>query len=183
MSRTPVRSLALALFLAVAVIGTGTAVRSTEQLATPTAGTPAVVREVLGAGLPAAAPGQALQLVRYTIAPGTRLSTHTHPGMQVALIESGTLTYTVVHGEVPITRAANAGTPGATETLAVGQTTQLNPGDSFSERAGLIHFGQNDGAAPVVILVSSLLTEGQPPSTTVNDKGTPVSQSASHARH
>src|SRR5829696_5023349 len=73
--------------------------RTTTPAATPSL--PAVVRDVLAADLPAAAPGQELQLVRYVIQPDTRLATHIHPGTQIASIEAGVLTYTVVTGEVP----------------------------------------------------------------------------------
>lgn len=135
---------------------------------------PAVVREVLGQGLPPAAPGQALALVRYVIPPGTTLATHVHPGVQIASIASGRLTYTVLLGEVPVTRATGAGTPGPTESIAAGGVTVLGPGDAVVENPGVVHFGRNDGAEPVVILAATLLAADQPPAIVVNDAGTPV---------
>lgn len=135
-----------------------------QDATTPTV-TAAVVRDVLGGGLPAAAPGKTLQLVRFTIAPGTTLPVHTHPGTQVAWLESGTLRYTVVQGEVPVTRVGPAdGSPGPAETLTSGMTTGMGPGDSWVEPEGVAHFAQNAGTEPVVILVASLFTVGEPPS-------------------
>jgi quercetin dioxygenase-like cupin family protein len=135
---------------------------------------PAVVRDVLAADLPAAAPGQELQLVRYVIQPGTRLATHVNPGTQIASIESGVLTYSVLTGEVPVLRAVSGGTPIPAETIRAGQTSELLPGDAVVERPGAVHFGENRGNEPVVILAATLLTAGQPAAIPVNDQGTPV---------
>src|SRR4051794_39146087 len=63
---------------------------------TPAAPNSGVVRSVLIEATPANAPDQSLQLVRYDIQPGTTLPMHIHPGTQLAYIESGELTYTVV---------------------------------------------------------------------------------------
>jgi mannose-6-phosphate isomerase-like protein (cupin superfamily) len=156
-------SLGLALLLAVVGPLAGGGGFATAGQATPVA-TPAVVREVLQAGMPAAAPGQVLELVRYTIAPGTRLPAHTHPGMQAAYVESGTLAYTVLVGEVEIRRAGTAGTPGPVEVLRPGREALIYPGDGFVEAPGLVHFGRNPGPGPLVILVASLFEAGQPPS-------------------
>lgn len=137
------------------------------QDATPAA-TPAVVREVLSQGEPATAPGQILQLVKFIIPAHMRLPVHTHPGMQTAWLQSGELQYTVVSGgPVSIIRAGAEGTPGPPETLSAGQTTTFRPGDSWTEPAGMVHFAENTGDAPVVILVASLLTEGAPPASVV----------------
>jgi quercetin dioxygenase-like cupin family protein len=151
-----------------------------QDQATPHAGhaaTPAaasVVREALVSGMPEAAPGLELQLVRYTIQPGTTLAMHTHPGMQIAWIAEGILTYTVVEGgEIPIWRAAFEGNPEPPEMLAPGQTTELYPGDSVVETEGVVHFGANLGDKVVVIWASTLLTEGEPPAI-VWEPGTPV---------
>ena len=124
----------------------------------PSASIPPVVRAVLAAGEPSAAPGRKLELVRYTIQPGTRLATHRHPGMQLAFIESGTLTYTVVQGEVAVHQA-----DGGSRTIAAGQTGRIAPGEWIAEHEGVVHFGENAGPEVVVILASSLLEAGQPP--------------------
>src|SRR5687767_10509517 len=81
------------IFLILIVVGLGGAPGQAQDAAAPTVAP--VVREVLGDGEPVAAPGQSLELVRFTIAPGTTLPAHTHPGMQVAWLEAGELEYTV----------------------------------------------------------------------------------------
>ena len=108
-------------------------------------GTPvaSIGREILASGLPPAAPGQSLQLARYTIPAGAKLAVHVHPGMQTAWVESGELTYHVLKGEAPIGRAATAATPGATETLRAGESTVLRPGDWVVEAPGTVHYGEN----------------------------------------
>lgn len=154
------------------VVGFGGTPGRAQDAATPTVAP--VVREVLGDGEPVAAPGQSLELVRFTIAPGTTLPAHTHPGMQVAWLEAGELEYTVITGEAPITRAGAApGTPGPNETLGAGQTTTFLPGDSWVEPGGVVHFGRNAGTEPVVILVASLFETGAPPSNVV-ESATPT---------
>ena len=129
--------------------------------ATPAA--PAVVREVINEGEPVSAPGMTLQLVRYTIPGDIALPAHTHPGMQVNTIVSGTLTYTAVDGEAAITRA-----DGTIETLSAGETTDLRAGDTMTEPEGMIHFGANRHDEPIVILTASLFAIDEAPSTVVN---------------
>jgi quercetin dioxygenase-like cupin family protein len=147
------------------------------QAASPaTEATPATVREVLATGQPPAAPRQTLGLVRYTIPPGTTLAVHVHPGMQIAWVLSGELTYHVLKGEVQIGRAANAseGQPGSPEILAAGESTVLMPGDWVAEVPGAVHFGENLGSEPLVLWAATLLETGQPPAIPVNEAGTPV---------
>lgn len=135
---------------------------------TPAATPAAVVREVIAEGEPAAAPGQSLDLVRFTIPPHITLPVHTHPGMQTAWLVSGELIYTVVEGgEVQITRAASGGTPAATEVLTPGNSTTFHPGDAWVEPAGMVHFAENAGDEPVIIIVASLLASDQPPAEVV----------------
>jgi quercetin dioxygenase-like cupin family protein len=122
----------------------------------------AVVREVINEGMPVAAPGQVLQLVRYYIPPNISLPVHIHPGMQVALVESGTLTYTVVDGTASFTR-----TDGETGELHAGETTDFHVGDSLVEPQGMVHFGENTTDEPVVLLVASLFDADEPPSSLV----------------
>ena len=160
------RVTAACLLIAVVLADLASGHGQAQESSTPT--TVAVVREVLADGEPPSATGKSLQLVRFTIAPGTKLAVHTHPGMQVAWLEAGMLRYTVISGEVPITRAGSGlGTPGPAETLAAGQTTTFRPGDSWVEPEGVVHFGENIGSGPVVILVSALFTIGEPSSSLV----------------
>ncbi|CAN5567495.1 hypothetical protein BH10ACT3_BH10ACT3_04070 [soil metagenome] len=105
---------------------------------------------------PPGAEGRTLSLVRYTIAPGAKLAPHEHPGVQMAYIESGTLTYTVVSGPATVQRA------GANDrVVAPGPTTiELAAGDSVIEIDGMVHFGENRTAEPIVILASLLTEDG-----------------------
>lgn len=156
-ARMPIGTL-LAIMCAVLVgLGSGT-IRA--ETGTPVPASGGVVREVLSTGHPAAAPGEVLELVRYTIPAGTQLPAHTHPGMQTAWIVSGTLHYTVLAGEVPVTRASGDET--VTVTADSGEVA-IRPGDAFVEAEGIVHFGRNIGPEPVVILVASLFTTGEPP--------------------
>jgi hypothetical protein len=53
---------------------------------------------------------------------------------------------------------------GAVEPLAAGESTALGPGDWVVETEGAVHYGANDGPAPVVVLAATLFAAGQPPS-------------------
>jgi len=129
---------------------------------TPGSGSGGVVREVLSTGTPTAAPGEVLELVRYTIPAGTQLPAHTHPGMQTAWIMSGTLHYTVLVGEVPVTRAAGSDPAAPSAVTASSGEVAIGPGDALVEAEGVVHYGRNIGPEPVVILVASLFAIGEP---------------------
>ena len=129
----------------------------------PSASVPPVIRAILAAGNPSAAPDANLELVRYTIQPGTTLAAHHHPGMQLAFIESGTLTYAVIEGTVTVHGAA-----GATRTIGPGQTGEIAAGEWIAEDESIVHFGRNAGSVPVVILASSLLASGESPAIPVS---------------
>lgn len=165
-------------FALLVLVGLGLAAVDTLAQATPEAppalATPAtgsVAREVLTETEPATAPDDVFQLVRYTIPPDLTLAPHTHPGIQMNVIEAGTLTYSVVaDGEIAVTRA-----DGSEETFGPGESTTVAVGDAFVEPAGIVHYGANLGAAPVVILTASLLAADEPPATLV-DLATPASR-------
>ena len=125
--------------------------------------TQSVSREVLASGYPNDAQGRILELVRYTIPSGANLPPHTHPGMQIARVEFGTLTYTVVKGSAKILRANRT-----EEILQAGQTTLLKVGDSLIEPAGMVHYGKNESASIVIILCASLFDAKQPKAILVN---------------
>jgi quercetin dioxygenase-like cupin family protein len=129
----------------------------------PAAFATAVVREVLEVTEPEAAPGQDFELTRVLIPPGDSIPPHTHPGPQLAVVVSGTLTYTVIEGDVEVTR--NSGSESAeTETISSGESIELEPGDSLVELPGVAHEADNSGDETVVIYLSSLFPEGGPPS-------------------
>jgi len=122
-----------------------------------------VERQLLQAGSPTEAPRQSLELTRVIVPGGEQIAAHTHPGMQLAVIVEGTLTYTVIQGAVQVTRAA--GTPDAkAESVASGQSVDLLPGDSVIETPGMVHTARNGGNVPAVIYLSSLFPQGAPAS-------------------
>jgi hypothetical protein len=117
-----------------------------------------IIRTSLGATLPATAPGQALGLWHYTIPVGKALTPHTHPGYQVARVETGVLSYTVISGSVRVLRG-----DGTTETGEAGAVLTIYAGDTVIENPDLAHFGANEGSVPVEIAAASLFTEGSEP--------------------
>lgn len=145
--------------LGAAACGADTAgTTSDASTGTTVAGTPgttvAVQKDVLASEAdPPGADGSTLTLIRYTIAPGAQLAPHIHPGVQLARIESGTLTYTVVSGTATVTRS-----DGTTEPVTGPTTISLEAGDAVAENGDMVHFGANETDAPVVI-VATLLTE------------------------
>ena len=147
----------LSLLLPLAILAFGSIVVNSKETSSPNTYTQSVTREVLASGYPTPEQKQILELVRYTIAPRTKLPTHTHPGMQIERVEAGTLTYTVVEGEAKITKAN-----GTELILQQGKTIQLTVGDSLVESAGMVHYGENKTNNPVVLLSASLFDANQP---------------------
>jgi quercetin dioxygenase-like cupin family protein len=134
---------------------------------TPGTGAPgttvAVAKDVLAAEAdPPGGEGSTLTLIRYTIAPGAQLAPHLHPGVQLARIESGTLTYTVVSGTAMVTRSG-----GEPEPVEGPATITLGPGDSVAENLDMVHFGANETDEPVVIVATLLTEDGQDLAVTV----------------
>lgn len=159
MSRS-IRLILLAIVLALPAVG---ALRVHAQDATPTPEVPPVLREVLVSADPLESPGEQLSLVRYTVQPGVRLPSHVHPGIQIASIQSGVLHYVVLEGQpIQVLRAARDGHPATTELLEPGHDTDLHPGDAVIETQDSVHYGENLGTEPVVILAATLLTEVLP---------------------
>jgi quercetin dioxygenase-like cupin family protein len=130
------------------------------------AGVTEVVRQVVAEAGPEEAPGQVLELTRVIIPGNEGIPPHTHPGPQLAIIVEGSLTYTIIEGEATVSRAA--ATDGEkVETYGSGETVELRAGDSVTEPAGMVHMAENETDEPVVIYVSSLFPEGEPPATNV----------------
>ena len=118
-----------------------------------------VEKQIFGAALPESAKGQELYLYTVVIPAGAELAAHTHPGQQLGHIEEGTLTYTIVEGEVEVIR--QAGTPeGSVEQVAAGETIELEAGDTVVETKGMVHQAANRGDEPVRVLLASLFPEG-----------------------
>lgn len=127
--------------------------QSLTRTMTTTAAPATVVRDVLDNDMtPPGAPDSTLSLVRYTIPAGAKLAPHVHPGVQMASIESGTLTYTVMSGTAQVRRAG--ATTDKPTTIALGR------GDAVTEAGNMVHFGENKTNAPVVILATLLTAHG-----------------------
>lgn len=125
-----------------------------------------VERRVLSSSHPLAAPGETLELVQYIIPSGARLPVHRHPGVQMATVESGSLTYHVVdHGEVIVTRA-----DGTEESIGAGVVTNFGVGDSWVEPVGMVHYAENLSDEPVILMSTSLLDDHEPPTELVEAK-------------
>jgi quercetin dioxygenase-like cupin family protein len=170
----------LHLLIAVFVIAAGLLVSTTESSAAPPEPQPVtlpcatnVSAQLLGNGLPAAAEGQALVLVRIVLGPGGSFGAHTHPGTLVGSIESGTLGLTLLEeGEMTIMRSGEAGTPAVEEPLTPGQEVELGPGDWFVETS-MAHSARAIGEEPVMVLLSGLIEAGQPLAQCVEGTPTP----------
>lgn len=157
-TRTVVAVLLAVLVSAAACVGSDSAAPATTTAAATAAPGP-VVSDVLDSDLtPPGAQDRTLSLVRYTIPAGAKLSPHVYPGVQMASIESGTLTCTVISGTAQVRRAGTArGTP------ITGLTTiELTRGDAVTETGTMVHFGENKTKDPIVILATLLTENGHP---------------------
>jgi len=124
---------------------------------------------MLSSNYPLSAPGETLELVQYIIPAGSVLPVHKHPGVQMATVESGTLTYHVVsHGDATVTRA-----DGGEEVIGPDEMTTLTVGDSWVEPVGMVHFAKNRTTEAVVLISTSLLDENEPATEVVEE--TPAS--------
>ncbi len=143
------------------------------EAATPIMGTPGAEGTPLGeeAGSPAGlsfqglAFGQVDQLPagpaiigigRLTLGPGASIPPHPHPGLEFAVVEAGTASFTVGEGQVEILRGITTATPGPeapeTETVGAGQEVTLEAGDSVVYQPGTVADLRNEGDAPLLLL-------------------------------
>ena len=123
---------------------------------------PAAVRIPLATGSPSFAPGRQLSLMRVEVPPGTAFAPHRHPGMQIAYVVSGTLTYRVYRGTVKVYRGRADGTQKLVRTISAGHSGSIEAGDWIVETPGLWHSGGNEGNQPVTILTAALLSSKLP---------------------
>jgi quercetin dioxygenase-like cupin family protein len=105
---------------------------------------------------PDSAPGQDLGLWHYTIPAGSTLEPHRHPGVQIAHITRGELSYTIILGEATVVSADGSG-----RVIGLGTHT-LRAGESVIEQPGLEHYGANRTLEDVEIMASTLYPEGAP---------------------
>src|SRR4051812_31982369 len=108
--------------------------------------------------------GRTLALSRVTIPAHTQLALHRHPGVQIAYIQKGTLTYTVKTGVVNVYRGAADQNPQVVRRVRAGHSGTVHAGEWVIEKPSVIHFGANSSEKPLVILLATLFTNGSPPS-------------------
>jgi quercetin dioxygenase-like cupin family protein len=124
---------------------------------------PGVTAEIFGAAPSALAPGQTLDLARFTFQPGAEIFPHGHPGTTLLGVESGSFGWTLVAGAAHVVRGAASGAPGATEDLtAPGVDVVLEPGDAIYYEADVVHTARGAGDEPTVVLGTFILETGQP---------------------
>ena len=122
-----------------------------------------VTVQPIGQAMPDGAEGEALAVMRLTIAPGGGFAAHTHPGTLIVAIESGTFELTQLDDmEMVVMRGSTGATPGTSEPTTGGIPTSLNPGDWFVEPEGMVHMAFNQGSEPTVVLVTGLVDPNQP---------------------
>jgi len=121
-----------------------------------------VTTEALGSLPSAGAPGYTLVFLRITIQPGANIPAHSHPGDVVVVVQSGKFGTSFVRGQGTVTREASGGADPVAVTLKAGDSAVLLPGDSLAYSGSAGHTMSNAGLAPLVLLVSALLADGQP---------------------
>jgi quercetin dioxygenase-like cupin family protein len=94
-----------------------------------------------------------VRLLRITLAPGASVPAHTHPGVETAIVESGTLTV-LTAGEIIVNAAEASATPAPNETF------ELGPGDHLVYLPGSEMTFGNAGEEPVTLLASVVLPIG-----------------------
>jgi len=134
---------------------------------------PSVVAETLAQAPLAEYPGQALLQLRVTLDPGAVVPNHIHPGNLVFSVESGTISYEVLEGSVPVTWAGE-GTPTADSSLTAGDGVVLEAGDWLFEPHGTLHVVRNPGDTPAVLLISAIAAADEPFLQLVEEDATPA---------
>lgn len=113
------------------------------------------------------APDRTLVLSRVLVEPGAKLALHHHRGTQVARVQSGVLTYTVRKGSAVVSSGESDQDPRRVRTIRAGQTGRIRAGQWLVEQPSDIHQAANNGSAPVLIYLATLLETGAPAATPV----------------
>jgi hypothetical protein len=168
-------AIALVTVVLIGIVGVGGVhLRAVAQDATPSAGSVGITGATIGSVAPIAAPGYSLEMYWMEWAPGAYITAHTHPMAFVTCVETGALGFTILAGAATLTRAA---TPGESEQLDLNVEAVLGPKDCVAvdnEAAGTIHTARNASDGPTVAWEADLFKIGEPPTTFVNEQGTPV---------
>jgi quercetin dioxygenase-like cupin family protein len=120
--------------------------------------------DLAGVKNPAGAKGQTLSLFQVTIPAGAQLAKHHHPGTQVAHVQEGTLTYKVFSGDVPVYQGSADANPRLVRNIRSGQTATIKAGQWLVETKDDVHSAANNGSKRILIYLSTLLKNGEPPS-------------------
>ena len=124
---------------------------------------------------------QTLIQARIIFGPGGSIGTHTHPGTLVLTVESGQFGFTPIgDGEMTVNRAATADAESVSEPMVAGEEMVVNPGDWFVE-TGMVHTGVNLSSEPTAVLLTGLITTGEPLTSCIDQGAVPMS--VSHAYH
>ncbi|HEX6116114.1 MAG TPA: hypothetical protein VFY99_03370 [Solirubrobacterales bacterium] len=127
---------------------------------------PTAQREALAAtDKPEGAKGRTLGLSRVKVPAGAELALHHHEGTQIAHVDRGTLTYTVVEGTVEVRKGPADGDIELVRKIKAGETGKIKAGQWIVEQRTDHHMAANRGDKKVVIYLSTLLENGAPPST------------------
>jgi hypothetical protein len=124
---------------------------------------------------------QTLIQARVIFGPGGSIGAHTHPGVLVLTVESGQFGFTPIgDGEMTVNRAATAETEAVSEPMVLNEETVVNPGDWFVE-TGMVHTGVNLSDEATTVLLTGLITTGEPLTSCVDQDATPMS--VTHTDH
>lgn len=152
-------ALALALAAFVGVPVNGTAAQGTDPpVASPEAGQPG--REVLlRATLErTSADPVELRLLRILLDPGSRSPLHAHPGLELGVVESGSLVVRV-SGRAVLLRAG-AAEDDESEVVPDGVEVGLGPGDRIAYAPDTLMTFRNPGPEPATLLAATVLPAG-----------------------
>ena len=161
--------IALALF-AVMVFGSNGLLAARQQADLPT-DVQGVGGGPIAGGVPEAAGDHTLWLRKGVFEPGGYVGVHHHPGALIVYVESGSLYYIVLEGEVIVYRLPLAESPGPTETYGPGEEFTLDAGDAWFEQ-GVVHVTENRGAEDAIVWISALAVTDQD-LTILHEEGTP----------
>jgi quercetin dioxygenase-like cupin family protein len=127
----------------------------------------------IAGGIPEAASDHTLWLRKGVFEPGGYVGVHHHPGALIIYVESGSLYYIVLEGEVIVYRQPMAETPGPTETYGPGEEFTLEAGDAWFEQ-NVVHVTENRGTEDAVVWLSALAVTDEE-LTILHEEGTPES--------
>jgi quercetin dioxygenase-like cupin family protein len=154
----------IALFALAGLVAPGLAAQeATPGPITVTELAPGFTVEVFAGAPSDRAPGQTVYLARFVIQPGAEIFPHSHPGLTVLGVASGSLGWTLLEGTAHIMRGAAAGATGPAEDLTEpGTEVILEPGDAIFYEDDIVHTARGAGDEETVVWGTFVLTSGEP---------------------